>query len=88
MFRRIPIAQEGVVVSNPVGKGKGLTNAKFATTTEVYPDSKSKPVTGVRVPPPPPSNRHFWCTHATGRFYPDRLRTAAMLTGKRDCGMV
>jgi hypothetical protein len=38
--------------------------------------------------PPPPSNRHFWCTHATGRFYPDRLRTAAMLTGKRDCGMV
>jgi hypothetical protein len=53
VFRRIPIAQEGVVVSNPVGKGKGLTNAKFATTTEVYPDSKSKPVTGVRVPPPP-----------------------------------
>lgn len=86
MFRRIPIAQEGVVVSNPVGKGKGLTNAKFATTTEVYPDSKSKPVTGVRLKN---SNRHFWCTHATGRFYPDRLRTAAaMLTGKRDCGMV
>jgi hypothetical protein len=41
----LPTTQEGVVVSDPVGKGKGLTNAKFATTTEVYPDSKSKPVT-------------------------------------------
>ena len=41
----LPILQEGVVVSDPVGKGKGLTNAKFATTTEVYPDSTSKPVT-------------------------------------------
>ena len=42
----MPITQEGVVVSNPVGKGKGVANATFATTTEVYPDSKSKPVTG------------------------------------------
>lgn len=42
----LPITQEGVVVSNPVGKGKGIANATFATTTEVYPDSKSKPVTG------------------------------------------
>lgn len=41
----LPIVQEGVVVSNPLGKGKGLTNAVFATTTEVYPDSKSQPVT-------------------------------------------
>ena len=35
-----------LVVSSSAGKGKGLTNAKFATTTEVYPDSKSQPVTG------------------------------------------
>ena len=41
----LPITQEGVVVSDPAGKGKGLTNAVYATTTEVYPDSKSKPVT-------------------------------------------
>jgi hypothetical protein len=34
------------VVSSPAGKGKGLTNAQFAATTEVYPDSKSRPVTG------------------------------------------
>merc|ERR1719416_59523 len=42
----LPTTQEGVVVSDPVGKGKGVANAIFATTTEVYPDSKSKPVTG------------------------------------------
>lgn len=42
----LPITQEGVVVSDPLGKGKGLTNATFATTTEVYPDSKSRPATG------------------------------------------
>lgn len=29
-----------------VGKGKGVTNARFATTTEVYPDSKATAVTG------------------------------------------
>jgi len=27
------------------GKGKGVTNALYATTTEVYPDSKTTPVT-------------------------------------------
>lgn len=42
----LPIAQEGVVNSTSPGKGKGITNARCATTTEVYPDSKSKPVTG------------------------------------------
>jgi len=42
----VPITQEGVVVSDPVGKGKGVASATYATTTEVYPDSKSKPVTG------------------------------------------
>lgn len=42
----LALVQEGVVVSDPKGKGKGLTNALFATTTEVYPDSKSRPVTG------------------------------------------
>lgn len=40
------ITQEGVVVSDPVGKGKGAANATFASTTEVYPDSKTKNVTG------------------------------------------
>jgi len=38
--------QEGVVNSKSPGKGKGVTNASFAVTTEVYPDSKSTPVTG------------------------------------------
>lgn len=38
--------QDGVANSNSSGKGKGVTNAKFATTTEVYPDSKTRPVTG------------------------------------------
>ena len=42
----LPMAQEGVVNSSSVGKGKGVTNARFATTTEVYPDSKANPVTG------------------------------------------
>jgi hypothetical protein len=41
----LPVAQEGVVNSNSAGKGKGVTNASFATTTEVYPDSKIAPVT-------------------------------------------
>jgi hypothetical protein len=40
----LPVSQDGVVNSNSAGKGKGVTNAKFATTTEVYPDSKT--VTG------------------------------------------
>jgi hypothetical protein len=42
----LPVSQEGVVNSNSTGKGKGVTNATFATTTEVYPDSKSKPMSG------------------------------------------
>ena len=41
----LKVAQEGVVVSSSDGKGKGVTNASFATTTEVYPDSKAVPVT-------------------------------------------
>lgn len=41
----LPMSQEGVVNSARAGKGKGVTNATFATTTEVYPDSKVKPVT-------------------------------------------
>jgi len=42
----LPLEQEGVVNSKSPGKGKGVTNASFAVTTEVYPDSKTKPVTG------------------------------------------
>lgn len=42
----LPMAHEGVVNSSSVGKGKGVTNATFASTTEVYPDSKASPVTG------------------------------------------
>lgn len=41
----LPISQEGVVNSKRDGKGKGVTNALYATTTEVYPDSKANPVT-------------------------------------------
>ena len=41
----LPVTQEGVVNSNSAGKGKGVTNATYATTTEVYPDSKTTPVT-------------------------------------------
>ena len=41
----LPVSQPGVINSDPVGKGKGATNALFATTTEVYPDSKANPVT-------------------------------------------
>eukprot|EP00656_Telonema_subtile_P011742 TRINITY_DN15841_c0_g1_i2.p1 TRINITY_DN15841_c0_g1~~TRINITY_DN15841_c0_g1_i2.p1 ORF type:complete len:265 (-),score=26.58 TRINITY_DN15841_c0_g1_i2:110-904(-) len=41
----LPLTQDGVVNSKRDGKGKGVTNAVFATTTEVYPDSKSNPVT-------------------------------------------
>ena len=44
----LPLAQEGVVNSNSAGKGKGATNAVFATTTEVYPDSKAAPVTSAQ----------------------------------------
>eukprot|EP00929_Paragymnodinium_shiwhaense_P112205 TRINITY_DN80466_c0_g1_i1.p1 TRINITY_DN80466_c0_g1~~TRINITY_DN80466_c0_g1_i1.p1 ORF type:complete len:436 (+),score=73.24 TRINITY_DN80466_c0_g1_i1:58-1365(+) len=42
----LPVEQEGVVNSKSPGKGKGVTNASFAVTTEVYPDSKVTPVTG------------------------------------------
>jgi len=42
----LPIAQEGVVNSGCTGMGKGVTNASFASTTELYPDSKTNPVTG------------------------------------------
>lgn len=42
----MPASQEGVTNSKSMGKGKGVTNATFATTTEVYPDSKTQPVTG------------------------------------------
>merc|ERR1719379_488690 len=42
------VVQEGVVLSNSAGKGKGATNATYASTTEVYPDSKVSPVTGVQ----------------------------------------
>lgn len=38
--------QRGVVNSSSVGKGKGVTNALYGTTTEVYPDSKTRPVSG------------------------------------------
>ena len=38
------VVQEGVVLSNSAGKGKGATNATYATTTEVYPDSKVLPL--------------------------------------------
>jgi hypothetical protein len=42
----LDVTQDGVVNSSSVGKGKGVTgNAKYATTTEVYPDSKTIPVT-------------------------------------------
>ena len=37
-------SQEGVTNSKSPGKGKGVTNATFASTTEVYPDSKTQPV--------------------------------------------
>lgn len=40
----LPLSQDGVVNSNSAGKGKGMTNATYATTTEVYPDSKVTPV--------------------------------------------
>ena len=43
----LAVTQDGVVNSNSAGKGKGLTGtAQYATTTEVYPDSKANPVTG------------------------------------------
>ena len=35
----LDVVQDGVVNSNPVGKGKGAANALYATTTEVYPSS-------------------------------------------------
>jgi len=38
------IGQEGVINSNKNGKGKGVTNAAYTTTTEVYPDSKTQSV--------------------------------------------
>ena len=41
----LAVAQEGVVNSKRDGKGKGVTNALYVTTTEVYPDSKEKVVT-------------------------------------------
>ena len=41
----LPVAQPGVVYSKRLGKGKGVTNAPFASTTEVYPDSRTRPVT-------------------------------------------
>lgn len=41
----LDMTQPGVVNSNAVGKGKGVSNATYATTTEVYPDSKSAPLT-------------------------------------------
>ena len=44
----LDVAQDGVVNSNSAGKGKGITNAMYATTTEVYPDSKVTPVTGAQ----------------------------------------
>lgn len=44
----MPASQEGVTNSKAPGKGKGVTNASFASTTEVYPDSKTQPVTGAQ----------------------------------------
>lgn len=41
-----PRLGDGVVVSPSPGKGKGVTNATYAGTTEVYPDSATRPVSG------------------------------------------
>ncbi len=44
-----PVVQEGVIaIPKPrtIGLCAGVTTAAYATTTEVYPDSRSKPVTG------------------------------------------
>ena len=38
--------QPGVVNSDATGKGKGVTNAFYNTSTEVYPNSKTAPLTG------------------------------------------
>mmetsp|Transcript_17700 Transcript_17700/g.52644 ORF Transcript_17700/g.52644 Transcript_17700/m.52644 type:complete len:374 (+) Transcript_17700:141-1262(+) len=40
----LPCLAPGIVVSDSAGKGKGVTNAIFAATTEVYPDSKCRDV--------------------------------------------
>jgi len=43
----IAISQVGVCNSKAKGKGKGVIGiAKYKTTTEVYPDSKTRPVSG------------------------------------------
>ena len=35
-----PMVQDGIIITPAAGRSRSLTNATFAATTEVYPDSK------------------------------------------------